>query len=153
MASVSDGETVDIQFRLTTDDGGEQWVQARGEPIFDSAGKVVRVAGFVVGITDRRERQRELERYKTTIEASGDPVYTLDADGAFTVVNEAFCAMTGYEEADLLGAHFATILAQTNRLRGPDVVRSVSELDTDHRTRPEHCQTGRTSTRLGYSRR
>ncbi|MFC7187474.1 PAS domain S-box protein [Halorubrum yunnanense] len=45
---------------------------------------------------ERRHRFEELERYETVLEAVGDPVYALDADGRFTYVNEAARREFGY---------------------------------------------------------
>ncbi|WP_247729637.1 PAS domain S-box protein [Halovivax limisalsi] len=60
-------------------------------------------------VTDRTERERELERYETIVETVDDGIYAVDADGHFVLVNEAFCAMTGYRRDELLGSH-ATIV-------------------------------------------
>jgi PAS domain S-box-containing protein len=85
-------------------------------------------------ISERKQRERKLERYRTVVEASGDPVYTLSADGQFTFVNDAFLEMVHYPEDDLLGAHLSSVLRQEDQFRGQDVVRSVRDQDTDRRT-------------------
>jgi PAS domain S-box-containing protein len=57
-----------------------------------------------------RDRERELERYETVVEAAGDPIYTLDSSGRFTDVNDAMVAFTGYDRAQLLGEHVSVIM-------------------------------------------
>ena len=54
---------------------------------------------------DRAVRDRELERAKTVIEAVGDSVYALDADGRFVTINDRLTEITGYEKSELLGEH------------------------------------------------
>ncbi|WP_225336422.1 PAS domain S-box protein [Halomicrobium urmianum] len=54
-------------------------------------------------VTERKERERELERYEQTIETVWDGVVTLDADDRFVMVNDAFCEMAGYDREELLG--------------------------------------------------
>ncbi|MGM0372372.1 MAG: PAS domain-containing sensor histidine kinase, partial [Halobacteriota archaeon] len=49
-------------------------------------------------ITDRRERQRELE---TVLERMNDAVFVHGADGPFMFVNQAACDRYGYSEAEL----------------------------------------------------
>ncbi|APE96302.1 PAS domain S-box protein [Halodesulfurarchaeum formicicum] len=49
-------------------------------------------------ITDRRERQRELE---TVLERMNDAVFVHATDGPFLFVNQAACERYGYTEADL----------------------------------------------------
>jgi len=93
-----------------------------------------RIREAVAQYRSQHSRERELARYETAVEAAGDPIYTLDADGIFTLVNDAFCEVTGYDETDLVGAHFASILAQSDRLRGEEVVRSLRDPSVDRRT-------------------
>ncbi|WP_254523478.1 PAS domain-containing sensor histidine kinase [Natrinema caseinilyticum] len=54
-------------------------------------------------ITERKERQQELERYEQTVETVWDGVYALDENDRFVLVNEAFCELVGYEREELLG--------------------------------------------------
>jgi len=56
-------------------------------------------------VTDRWERNRELERYAGIIDAVNEPVYELDAQGRITFVNDAFVEYSGYDEDELLGEH------------------------------------------------
>jgi PAS domain S-box-containing protein len=60
-------------------------------------------------ITEQKEYERELERYKTLVETVNDGVYTVDTDGHFTMVNEAYAKMTGYTREELLGTHVSTV--------------------------------------------
>ena len=60
-------------------------------------------------VTERKEREQELERYEETIETVWDGVATLDADDRFVMVNEAFCEMTGYDREELLGERVTLI--------------------------------------------
>ncbi|WP_254279839.1 PAS domain S-box protein [Haloarcula marina] len=54
-------------------------------------------------VTERRRRERELERYEQLVETVWDGVYALDEDGRLVLVNEAFCDLVGYERSSLLG--------------------------------------------------
>lgn len=88
--------------------------------------------GFPVGgyawytdVTESRERERELERYETIIEALGDPVYALDADGHFTFVNDAFVQNVGYSRSDILGEHVSEIVPEAHHRQGRAVVQDL----------------------------
>ncbi len=81
--------------------------------------------GVIRDITDRKERERELERTETIIQAVDDPVYALDADGHFTFVNEAFEPITGYAVEDLLGEHISTVVSGSDIERGRDAIREM----------------------------
>jgi len=56
-------------------------------------------------VTERVERERELQRYAGIIDAVGEPVYEVDAAGTITFVNEPFVDYSGYAADELLGSH------------------------------------------------
>ena len=58
---------------------------------------------------ERRERERELERYETIVRSVEDGVYELDAEGRFTYVNPALAALTGREGSSLIGEHVSAV--------------------------------------------
>ncbi|WP_276272157.1 PAS domain S-box protein [Haloarcula litorea] len=61
-------------------------------------------------ITQRRARERELERYEAIIETMDDGVYVVGEDGTLTFVNDAYADLLGEEPADLLGRHASAIV-------------------------------------------
>jgi len=65
--AVRAGESYDVEARLVTDDGDQCWVQTRGEPQTDD-GDIVRVRGTLQDITERKRRERELERQNERLE-------------------------------------------------------------------------------------
>lgn len=126
------GEPTDIEYRILKDEE-TRWVRVKRQPIFDDEGTVVRIAGFTRDITDRKDREHELERYETIIEALGDPIYALDTDGCFVFVNEAFVKQIGYEYEELIGQHTSIMLSETDVERGRDIIRELLSTD-DKRT-------------------
>ncbi|MFC7078585.1 PAS domain S-box protein [Haloarcula halophila] len=85
--------------------------------------------GVLRDITERKERERDLQRYEAIIEASGDPVYSLDTDGRFTFVNEAGIEMTGYDVETLLGEHISIIMDGADIERGKRLIDSLLTSD------------------------
>jgi len=67
------------------------------------------VSVFFREITDEKQREHELEQYKTVVESVQDGVCILDSAFDFVFVNEAFTELTGYSEADLLGSNASLI--------------------------------------------
>ncbi|MFB6094465.1 MAG: PAS domain S-box protein [Halanaeroarchaeum sp.] len=70
-------------------------------------------------------RDRELERYRTVVEASGDPVYTLDSEGYVTFANEALAELTGYDVEQIVGHHVAALLKRDHVERGNRLIRDL----------------------------
>ena len=54
MQSVSRGESVDLEHRITRPDGQIRWVHTRGTPIRNEAGAIYRIAGIAEDITRRK---------------------------------------------------------------------------------------------------
>jgi len=75
----------------------------------DRDGDLIGVAGVLRDVSERREREAELERYESIIEAVDDAVYALDDAGRFETVNDALTDLTGYDREELLGEHTAVI--------------------------------------------
>lgn len=124
---------VSVEFRVATSDGAYKWVEARGssyldEPLID--GVLVNVRD----ITDRKRNERELERYRMIVEASGDPVYTLDEDGRMTFVNDAMVALTGHEENALLGEYVSLVMTEDDVGAGEDLIRRLLTTDEERGT-------------------
>jgi CheY-like chemotaxis protein len=60
-----------------------------------ATGETTTLRGAIHDITDRRERQQELQEYETIVESLTDAVYVLDEGGRFTYVNDEFVELVG----------------------------------------------------------
>jgi PAS domain S-box-containing protein len=67
MRRLMSGESADIECRVNAEEGYRRWVWIQGEPITNGDGETARVAGFARDITERRNRERELEATKTQL--------------------------------------------------------------------------------------
>jgi len=61
-------------------------------------------------VTERRERERELERYETIVETVQDGIYVVNGEEEFTMVNDAYAELTGYDRDELLGSHVSRVV-------------------------------------------
>ncbi|AEM58428.1 light and redox sensing histidine kinase [Haloarcula hispanica N601] len=67
MRRLMHGESADVECRVNATEEYQRWVWIQGEPITNDDGEVVRVAGFARDITERRNRERELEATKNQL--------------------------------------------------------------------------------------
>jgi len=76
-------------YRIKTKDGESRWVKDVTKVVRDDAGEITGYLGYVVDITERTERERELQRYETTVENLPVGVYrnTPGPDGEFVAMN------------------------------------------------------------------
>jgi PAS domain S-box-containing protein len=113
--------TPQVEFRVENADGEWRTVEARGRNLLDDP--IVR--GFVVttrDITDRKERERDLEGYRQLVNNVGDAMYTLSPDGYFTMVNDAFIERTGLDRDFVEGAHVSTFMSEEDIREGTELI-------------------------------
>lgn len=102
-----------VTFRFKRADGSWAWVETVGSNRKDTT-----VDGYVFNsreITERLERERELKRYETVVEAVPDELYRLDTEGVIrSVVPPAGRDLTvgGYEPDELVGEPVSTVMTE-----------------------------------------
>ena len=129
MERLSAGRTVDIEYRIRTDEE-LAWVWVKGEPIYDD-GEVVRIVGFARDITDRKHRERALRRERDFVEQAlnslEDVFYVVGADGTVRRWNDRLAEVTGYSASELDGIDAPTLFAEADR----DVISRAVEPPID----------------------
>jgi PAS domain S-box-containing protein len=110
-----DGTQFDFEFHSAV-------IEYEGEPA---------LLGALRDISDRKERERELERYERMLDTVGDGVYALDEDRRFIAVNETLSEMTGYDRAELLGASADLVIPERDAEEAIELRRELQETDTD----------------------
>ncbi|MFD1585786.1 PAS domain S-box protein [Halorientalis brevis] len=92
---------------------------------------LVALVGYSLGrdaataITDLSEKAQQLERYEGIIQAVGDPMYALDADGNFLFVNDAIEQLAGYDPSELVGEHVSTVMTEADLATAQELIRDV----------------------------
>ncbi|MFB6130407.1 MAG: PAS domain-containing protein [Salinigranum sp.] len=155
MDRLSSGESVDIEYRVNEAQGYRRWVWVQGQPIVAEDGSVVRIAGFARDVTERRERERVLARYRTLVETVGDPMYVLDTDGRVEVANRAMVEALGTDREAILGREIREFLPAEDYERASDLVRKlateVTVVTTDDERIPPRSTSPSSGTTLGRS--
>ncbi len=130
-AAIDAEESVTVELLNYRPDGEPFWNLLTVTPVRDDDGRVRNYLGFQREVTDRVERERELEQYETIVETSTDPIYVLDPEGRFVRVNDAMLEATGRDRGELLGSHAATVLDDATVERSERFIREL--LDGDRR--------------------
>jgi PAS domain S-box-containing protein len=100
MERLSNGESSQLEYRIVRRDGEQRWVRADAQPILDENGNVVRIVGQVRDITERKERELQLE---TIIDNLPGYVYRHEHDSGYPLefVKGDAETVTGYTTTEL----------------------------------------------------
>ncbi|WP_158637938.1 methyl-accepting chemotaxis protein [Sphingomonas ginsenosidivorax] len=101
--------------------GGEVWIQATYNPIFDLGGKPIKVVKFAVDVTDQKLAAND---HQAKIEAinRAQAVIEFDLEGNVLSANENFLLTTGYSLREIIGQHHSMFCS-------PDYIRSLEYRD------------------------
>jgi diguanylate cyclase (GGDEF)-like protein/PAS domain S-box-containing protein len=91
----------------------ERWLQCSAT-LIESEGQQPHWQGVLLDVTSRRRAERLLRQSQVEFRALFDNnpnlVFTLDTRGRFQRINQAMIDLTGYQEDDLLGRPFTSVL-------------------------------------------
>ena len=90
-------------FRMRHRDGSYRWLQARGQFLFDSAGRLTRFIGTLTDITQRRADEESLRQAAAVFESTQEGVLVTDTQQRIVHVNPAFSRITGFAAEEVLG--------------------------------------------------
>ena len=96
------GAPFDIELRLRSAQGEYHWFLTRGTPVMDRAGNITQWVGISTDITERKQAQAAVERYRLLLENARDVVWMARPDGRIVEVNQATEAAYGYSREELL---------------------------------------------------
>ncbi len=102
---VEEGVPYIVEARMNTFAGHQKWVETRGERIVDDNGEY-KVVGYMRDITESKQQEEIIrkgeEKYKTILQTAIDGFWITDLEGRLLEVNDGYCRMSGYSEAELL---------------------------------------------------
>ncbi len=97
--------------------GREVWIQATYNPVFDEAGRPVKVVKFAAEITAAESAAHE-QKSRVDAISRAQAVIEFKLDGTILAANENFLKTMGYSEAEIIGRHHSMFA-------DPDYARSA----------------------------
>jgi PAS domain S-box-containing protein len=106
-AAIATQETWSFQCRVLRGDGEVRWIWGAGEPQFNSAGTILRIAGVIQDITTRHQAEEVLrkseERFKTMFMQAPFGIAVIDSlRGNFCEVNQQYLDIAGRSMQEML---------------------------------------------------
>lgn len=108
-----------IEYRIKSKSGEPKWVWEKGTGIFDDEGKLLFLEGYIADVTDRKEKEIELD---TFFHIQPELLCISTRDGVFLKLNRAWEKKFGYSLDELIGESF-------EKLIHPDDLKATVELD------------------------
>jgi diguanylate cyclase (GGDEF)-like protein/PAS domain S-box-containing protein len=100
-------EPYEALFRMRHKNGDWRWILSRARARRDTDGRVVRMVGTHVDVTEQKRLEsilyEERERALVTLRSIGDAVITTDADGLITFLNPIAETLTGWRNENATG--------------------------------------------------
>ncbi len=84
---------------------GRRFMEVNLTPYVESDGKVTGLVSRSIDITEKHERDARLRLSAKVFENALEGIIVTDTAGAILTVNQAFCDITGYAEAEVLGGN------------------------------------------------
>lgn len=104
--AVSNKQGFDLEYLIRHADGQLVWVQEHSVPVYDEAGEVTYIQGFIQDITQSKAAEKLLRdtemRYRSIFENSIDGIFQTSPEGRYIAVNQALANIYGYSSCDAL---------------------------------------------------
>ncbi|TLP81725.1 PAS domain S-box protein [Maribacter sp. ACAM166] len=113
---------------IVTNEKQKRLIQWRNAIIRDTAGKPTAILSSGVDITEARILQNVLNTRNSALEAASNSIIIVDTqteDLPIIYCNDAFCAMTGYAEHEILGKNCRFLQSDDREQEQVDVIRQA----------------------------
>ncbi|MDB2271308.1 PAS domain S-box protein [Halorubrum ezzemoulense] len=121
-------------YRMRTESGDWKWIRDRGRVVeWTDDGEPRRAVGIHIDVTDEKERERDLERYRRIVDELPESVCTYDANGRFALVNDHLAEV--YDAApEGLAGESSRLVERVRAASDGDPWRALVEGDRDSLT-------------------
>ena len=147
IAASRDDVAFSHEYRLRSKQGPWRWIYVRGKIVGrNEQGLVNRVVGVYIDITERREKEKNLQMAMQALHTTRECVYWIDQDGRMLYVNPATEQELGYASEELLRMSIPDLDPNTPpEVWGPEgeltrrlIVEGLRKFVTQHRHRDGH---------------
>jgi two-component system cell cycle sensor histidine kinase/response regulator CckA len=98
--AIEHGGEYDVEHRIVHKDGAVRWVHGSGRAFRDGQGRVIRLAGSVFDVTERRSAEEERRLYALIVERATDFIGLCTTDGRIIYINDAGLRMVGLRDLE-----------------------------------------------------
>ena len=97
------GESFNVEITHARKDGSYFWTRTKGQPVYDSEGKLLQYFAIIEDMTEEKEKEEQLILLSLIAEKNINSVVICDNEGKIEWVNSSFVIMSGYSAEELRG--------------------------------------------------
>jgi len=90
-------------------------------PLLTQENDIYGICGISTDITERKQRENEMTKYKTLFDNISDLAYICDTEGRVTFVNNVFEELSGHKPEEIFGKTFVHLFDDNNAKKAIDV--------------------------------
>lgn len=103
--TIKEGFLFDVEYRVKHRKGHYIHLHAKGKPVVDGNGRITRVAGITIDISERKKTEEALkestERLGGIFDQTSVGISETDLTGKFVLANDQFCQIVGRSKEEL----------------------------------------------------
>ena len=134
-AALEAEEPVSVEILNYRADGEPFWNDLKIVPVTDGDGEVTHFLGFQDDITERRQREIDLEQYEQVMQSIDDPIVVLDTERCVELSNAAAAELLGEDDELAVGTPVSALFPPGAR---EDVRRALTDIERSEE--PQECQ-------------
>jgi PAS domain S-box-containing protein len=114
-----DNPSYSVSFRFIRPDGREVWLEETSKAEFDATGRVLRIKGLTLDITERRRAEADLrdreDRMRAIVNTVQNGIVTIDDKGIIENLNPAAARIFGYTPKEAIGRNVNMLMSNPFR--------------------------------------
>ena len=106
-----------FEYRIVRPDGSIRWIETRGFPVRDDAGKIVRIAGIAKDISGSKEAE---QKFANLLESAPDAMVIVNRAAEIVLANARAVELFGWRREELLGQRIDILVPERCRSMHPE---------------------------------
>ncbi|RPI17820.1 MAG: PAS domain S-box protein [Ignavibacteriae bacterium] len=111
--SIKENKPFNYEYRIIYKKKSIKYINSIGYPVCDKSGKVIRIFGTIIDISERKRYELMLKeneaKFRSIFENANDIITYVDKYGKILEVNKKIEQILGYKREDLVGKNFFTL--------------------------------------------
>ncbi len=124
-----DSKRNSIEHRIIHKNGKVRWIANTFNPIFNKNNELLRLDGFIIDITDKKNSEKALQEknvfLQTVIDSLPNPVFFKNTEGIYLGCNKAFEELTGMKRESIIGKSIHQISSTKYSLKSSQIDESL----------------------------